>query len=293
MNISLSRRHFLLLSASASLGAMLPKMSYATPPDTTRVIALEWRPIEMLVACGVMPLGVADKQNYHHWVTEPALPDAVIDVGLRNEPNYELMSRLQPSLFVISSGFGVGAPELTRMAPCWETSFYDEHGHPLTLLESEILRLGTFLGTESAAQRHLEQFHRHIDKTRSMLPAINKPLVIFSFLDSHRVMIFGQQSLFNDLFSRLGLHNAWDGKTNRWGSAIVGIETLVNIEGAIGLCLTHGDNDPVHTLAHSALWQVMPFVRDNQLHLLPAVWFYGGSYSAMRFCDLLPEALCV
>lgn len=293
MNISLSRRHFLLLSASASLATMLPEMSYAAQPDTTRVIALEWRPIEMLIACGVMPMGVADKQNYHRWVSEPALPEPVIDVGLRNEPNYELMSRMQPSLFVISSGFGVGAKELTTIAPCWETSFYDEHGHPLTLLETEILRLGTFLGTESEAQNHLEYFHRHIDKTKAALPSINKPLVIFSFLDSQRVMIFGQQSLFNDLLSRLGLHNAWDGKTNRWGSAIVGIETLVNLEGAIGLCLTHGDDDPVHSLADSALWQVMPFVRDKQLHLLPAVWFYGGSYSAMRFCDLLPEALCV
>ncbi|MBU4684029.1 Fe(3+)-hydroxamate ABC transporter substrate-binding protein FhuD [Cedecea davisae] len=292
MDVSFSRRRLLTLSALLPLVTILPGRAHARGIDSERIIALEWRPVEMLLALGIMPLAIADKRNYHRWVREPALPDSVVDVGLRNEPNRELMQRLRPSAFIISKGFGPSESDLTPIAPCWSSAFNDASGRPLGLLERDLLRLGQFLGREQKAVEHLTYLHQQISATREKLPANPKPLVMFSFLDSRRVMIFGANSLFNDLLERLGLRNAWEGKTNPWGSAIVGIETLVRLENVTALCFMHGDDDPVKSVAKSALWQVMPFVREGQLHLMPAVWFYGGSFSALRFCQLLPEALC-
>lgn len=292
MDVSLSRRRLLALSALLPLATIFPGRAQAQRFDVSRIIALEWRPVEMLLALGIMPLAIADKRNYHRWVGEPKLPDTVVDVGLRNEPNRELMQRLNPSLFLISKGFGPAESDLKPIAPCWSTAFNDASGRPLALLEKDLIRLGQFLGREQQAVEHLAHLHQGIASTREKLPSDPRPLVMFSFLDSRRVMIFGRSSLFNDLLERLGMRNAWDGKTNAWGSAVVGIETLVRLENVTALCFMHGDDDPVKTVAKSALWQVMPFVRDGQLHLLPAVWFYGGSFSALRFCQLLPEALC-
>ncbi|AJZ88947.1 iron-hydroxamate transporter substrate-binding subunit [Klebsiella michiganensis] len=292
MDVYLSRRRLLALSTLLPLAAVLPCWAEASRFDLARIIALEWRPVEMLLALGIMPMAIADKRNYHRWVGEPKLPDTVVDVGLRNEPNRELMQRLNPSLFLISKGFGPAESDLAPIAPCWSTAFNDTSGRPLALLEQDLLRLGQFLGRERQADEHLAHFHQQIAATRGKLPDNPNPLVLFSFLDSRRVMIFGRNSLFNDLLERLGMRNAWDGKTNAWGSAIVGIETLVRLENVTAICFMHGDDDPVKTVAKSALWRVMPFVRNGQLHLLPAVWFYGGSFSALRFCQLLPEALC-
>lgn len=292
MDVSLSRRRLLAFASLLPLSAALPCQAEARRFDSGRIIALEWRPVEMLLALGIVPMAIADKRNYHRWVGEPKLPDTVVDVGLRNEPNRELMQRLNPSLFLISKGFGPAESDLTSIAPCWSTAFNDASDRPLALLEKDLLRLGQFLGREQQAVEHLAHFHQQIAATRATLPGNSNPLVMFSFLDSRRVMIFGRNSLFNDLLERLGMRNAWDGKTNAWGSAIVGIETLVRLENVTAICFMHGDDDPVKTVAKSALWQVMPFVRDGQLHLLPAVWFYGGSFSALRFCQLLPEALC-
>ena len=53
--------------------------------DIARVAALEWLPIELLLALGVTPLAVADVHNYNLWVAEPKLPAAVVDVGQRTE----------------------------------------------------------------------------------------------------------------------------------------------------------------------------------------------------------------
>ncbi|VEB89119.1 iron-hydroxamate transporter substrate-binding subunit [Klebsiella quasipneumoniae] len=76
-----------LLTAMA-LSPLLWQMrgAQAANVDPQRVVALEWLPAELLLALGVTPYGVADIPNYRLWVNEPALPDSVIDVGLRTEP---------------------------------------------------------------------------------------------------------------------------------------------------------------------------------------------------------------
>ncbi len=43
-------------------------------------------------------------------------------------------------------------------------------------------------------------------------------------------------------------------------------------------------------VARTPLWQSLSFVRENQLRLLPPVWFYGATLSAMRFVRLLEQA---
>jgi hypothetical protein len=44
-------------------------------------------------------------------------------------------------------------------------------------------------------------------------------------------------------------------------------------------------------LAATPLWQAMPFVRANRLQIVPAVWFYGATLSAMNFARILDNSL--
>ncbi len=85
--------------------------------DPQRVVATRWLPAELLLALGVTPYGVADIPNYRLWVNEPALPDSVIDVGLRTEPNLELLTQMKPSFIVWSAGYGPSPEKLARIAP--------------------------------------------------------------------------------------------------------------------------------------------------------------------------------
>ena len=111
-----SRRR--LLTAMA-LSPLLWQMrgAQAANVDPQRVVALEWLPAELLLALGVTPYGVADIPNYNLWVNEPALPDSVIDVGLRTEPNLELLTQMKPSFIVWSAGYGPSPEKLARIAP--------------------------------------------------------------------------------------------------------------------------------------------------------------------------------
>ena len=100
----ISRRR--LLTAMA-LSPLLWQMNtaHAAAIDPNRIVALEWLPVELLLALGIVPYGVADTINYRLWVSEPPLPDSVIDVGLRTEPTladrnetivYGLVGRIWP-----------------------------------------------------------------------------------------------------------------------------------------------------------------------------------------------------
>ncbi|WP_273871884.1 Fe(3+)-hydroxamate ABC transporter substrate-binding protein FhuD [Serratia odorifera] len=284
------RRRLLAAMAAAPLLYGLPGRAAALP-DLSRIVALEWLPTELLMALGVTPMAVADIYNYNLWVNEPALPTSVIDVGQRTEPNLELLQQLQPSLLLLSQGYGPSPQQLAPIAPGMAFNFNDGSGKPLTVARQSLRQLAQRLGLEARAQRHLMQFDAFIGDARRRLQGYTtQPLLLFSLVDARHALIIGQQSLFQEVMDQLGIANAWQGETNFWGSAVVGIERLAAVKNARAIYLDHGNQAMLEQVSATPLWQALPFVRQRQLRKVPAVWFYGATLSAMRFCRLLEQA---
>lgn len=199
--------------------------------DTKRVVALEWLPVELLLALGVTPFGVADIHNYRLWVGEPALPADVINVGQRTEPNLELLQQMAPSLILLSQGYGPSPEKLAPIAPTMSFAFNEQGSSPLAVGKNSLQTLGQRLGLETAAQQHLADFDHFMLAARARLSGDTQtPLLMFSLLDPRHALIIGNGSLFQDVLSTLNIENAWQGETNFWGSAVVGIERLATIK---------------------------------------------------------------
>ncbi|MBJ7223251.1 MULTISPECIES: Fe(3+)-hydroxamate ABC transporter substrate-binding protein FhuD [unclassified Brenneria] len=261
-------------------------------PDTQRIVALEWLSVEIMMALGVTPLAVADIYNYRLWVEEPVLPQQVIDVGLRTEPNLELLAELQPSLILYSKGYGPSEDKIKRIAPILGFDFNDQHGKPLTIAQGSVVTLARALGIPEAAERHLQQLAAFMQQAKTRLqPYTQRPLLLFSLLDARHALVLGKNSLFQQVMDELGIENAWRGETSFWGSAIVGIERLTEINDAHALCFDHGNDAITRQVSASPLWQAIPFVRQRRWQRVPAVWVYGGTLAAMRFCRVLEQAL--
>ncbi|WP_353613318.1 Fe(3+)-hydroxamate ABC transporter substrate-binding protein FhuD [Mangrovibacter phragmitis] len=287
---SLSRRQLLTLMASSPLW-LKSQNALAARINPHRVAALEWLPVELLVALGVTPYGVADIPNYRRWVSEPALPDSVIDLGLRTEPNLELLASMKPSLIVWSAGYGPAATKLSRIAPGQGFTFTDGK-HPLDVARRSLVQMAELLDMQQAAQTHLGQYDQFIDGLRTTFAHRGKrPVLLMSLLESHHALVLGNNSLFQQVLDPLGIENAWQGEVTFWGSAIVGVERLADIRDADVLCFGHGDNATERAITHTPLWQSMPFVRQNRFHRVPAVWFYGATLSAMHFGRVLSQTL--
>jgi iron complex transport system substrate-binding protein len=284
------RRRLLTAMALSPLLFSLPGRAIDAPPDITRIAALEWLPIELLLALGIMPLAVADIHNYNLWVEEPKLPASVFDVGQRTEPNLELLQQLKPSLVLLSQGYGPTPQKLQPIAPTMSFGFNDGSGKPLAVARQSLQALAQRLGVETRAVQHLAQFDRFMQDARRRLHSYTRqPLLMFSLIDSRHALIIGQKSLFQEVMDQLGIKNAWEGETNFWGTAVVGIERLMAVSNARAIYLDHGNQAMMDKVSATPLWRALPFVRQNQLRQVPAVWFYGATLSAMRFCRVLEQ----
>jgi len=286
----ISRRR--LLTAMA-LSPLLLKMGTARAAaiNPHRIVALEWLPVELMLALGITPYGVADIPNYNLWVNEPKIPDSVIDIGLRTEPNLELLTQMKPSYLVWSAGYGPSPETLARIAPGRGFAFSDGK-KPLTMARHSLSEMAQLLDLEAAAKAHLDHFDSTIDALKPRFARRgDRPLLMVTLLDARHMLVFGKNCLFQEVLDRYGIPNAWEGEMTFWGSTAIGIDRLAQFRDVDVLCFDHGNEREMQTLMATPLWQAMPFVRAQRFQRAPAVWFYGATLSAMHFARVLDGAL--
>ena len=102
-----TRRSFLALMATLA----------ASPVRAAGGVAVvDWALLETTLALGVVPVAAAELRQYARVVGEPAVPEGVVDIGLRGNPNLELLSTLAPDLVVISNFYEYRRPGFERIA---------------------------------------------------------------------------------------------------------------------------------------------------------------------------------
>jgi iron complex transport system substrate-binding protein len=285
--------------ASAMLGSTLPALACVQAYDDTAaavaganagLIALDWTLAETLVALGIPPDGVAQVSDYHSWVGEPRLPGSVMDIGLRSQPNVELLAQLDPGHILISPMFGYLAPRLERIGTVDTWAIYTPQGATWSQILHLTRELGAVYGRQDEAEASIAATEARFETLRQTLPEETSPLLVVQFMDERHVRVFAERSLFQAVMERLGLENAWKGETNSWGFSLVGLERLLELDAQLVVVEPYptGVEDK---LRRSALWQHLPSVRDGSMVTLPPVWSFGALPSAQRFAELLAGAL--
>jgi len=279
----------------ALLLALLPHLAMADAPAEprySRIAAIDWGLAETLLGIGFTPIAVGGLENYRRWVGEPVMPDSVQDLGLRTEPNLELLTQLKPDLILITPQFEAARPWLEKIAPVKSLAIYRPDSNPL-LTAAEVTReLGRLTGHEAEAERLISELDQHIAAVRAQLSGRTlPPFYLVSFIDDRHVRVFGDSSLFHSVLVRVGLRNAWTGEDNYWGFNQAGIEQLTETPDAALIYFAPMPLNAERTLARSMLWQNMPFVRAQRVYAFPPAWQFGGLMSAEHFLRLLQEAL--
>ncbi|WP_435829583.1 ABC transporter substrate-binding protein [Aeromonas salmonicida] len=266
----------------------------ARPSERTqvpRIATVDWTIAETLLALGVTPLAVGDVSAYRAWVGEPLLPADVVDIGLRAQPNRELLAELKPDRILISPLAAPLAPTLSRIAPVQSIALYDPQTDLWQRLHEATLTIAALVNKTAEANVLLTDLNRDLEQMKQTLPAELPPLLVVQFIDERHVRVFGRHSLFEAVMQRLGLRNAWQGDTNAWGFSVASLEQFLSIPEAR---LVVVDPIPVgvsERLQEPGLWQHLPLVQQAPVLHLPAVWSFGGVLAARRFATLLSEAL--
>ncbi len=266
---------------------LLPALPTLAAP---RLATLDWTLAETLAALDAPPAALAQLDAYHAWVGEPALPDSTTDLGLRSQPNLELLADLDPDRILISPMFANLAPRLEAIAPVDRLTLFTPGRDTWTEMRELTRRVAGIVERSEAATRLIEATETALEAQRARLDDDAPPLLVVQFMDARHVRVFGDNGLYQAVLDRLGLENAWDGVTNAWGFSLVGIEALAGLDARLVVVEPYPAGVR-ETLADSGLWRRLVERSRGEPLILPPVWSFGALPSARRFAEQLVTAL--
>lgn len=256
-----------------------------------RLAAIDWAMLETAVAIGHAPVAGCELIGYGAEASVPGV-GAMVDLGLRGAPNYELLQLVRPDLILSSPFYVQHAARLQSVAPLLALEFYLPGVPPLAKAMQALTDLAAATGDPGAGTRAADRAQAALAAgAQRLVRFADRPLALIDIGDARHLRAFGFDSMFGDVLVPLGLRNAWTDRTQFSFRAPLPLERLADMpEARIVIC----GEVPIEAragLRRSVLWQALPAVRAGRVHVLPNVNAFGGVPSALRFAELLTRAL--
>lgn len=277
--------------------ALAPTDTTNTQLKPTRLVALNWTLAETMIGLGYQPLGVGNLRGYRQWVAEPKIPEQVHDLGLRIQPNMELLTTLNPEYILMPAFY---EPMLDRLRPVAPFKVYQLYSTETDLwhrLQSVTRDVAELVDDQRAADRLINETEATFQHWRQQLnqaASTPPPVMIVQFMDARHMRVFAEHGLYQLVCDQLGLRNVWDVPTNGWGFSMASIDEVVQKPLPADTRLIIVEPMPLgvrERLQQSGLWQLLPPVQHHHVLNIPAVWSFGSLPSVQRFTRLLGTAL--
>ncbi|KIC20346.1 ABC transporter substrate-binding protein, partial [Leisingera sp. ANG-Vp] len=239
------------------------------------------------------PVGMADVAGYEKWVVSPPVPDSVTDIGLRGEPNLEVIIGLKPDLILLTDeGIGM-ARQAERIAPVVHFNAFAKGQDNIAQGRENYLMLARLFGKEDTARANLAAMDARLAKQAEQIKThfggeVPK-VTLVRFVDAKRAVVYGKNGPPHAALTALGLKSAIEIPSSRWGLAYKRIRKLA--EASSGKVLYFEPFDQKAELFETALWQAMPFVKSGSFEALPPLWSYGGPLTVGQIGDAITEVL--
>lgn len=282
----LGRREFVLGVAASLVGGR------ALAVGEPRLAAIDWAMLETAISLGVMPVAATELIQFRKDAIEPEIPQTVIDLGLRGTPNFELLQLLKPDLILLSPFYTRHQAALERIAPIISLPFYIRGEPPFEKAVSAIQRLSERLHRQDEASKVLAGIEAQLKEYRESLAQFaGRPFYLVNVGDARHVRVFGSDSMFGNVLSRMGLQNAWTDRSRYTFAAPVPIEQLAAREDARIVIVSEIPVEARSGLKTSMIWNSLVPVKEHRILMLDNINPYGGVIAGMRFARLLSEAL--
>ncbi|WP_454818783.1 ABC transporter substrate-binding protein [Labrys neptuniae] len=232
-------------------------------------------------------------ERYSELVVEPALTSGIRELGLRSEPNLELIYRLKPELVVMNGDLAPMQEPLSTIAPIcfFDPDHFGEADH-LVQARHALSDLAGQLGASSAFERFAQSVDGELAAGKQRLARYDRrPLYVATVIDGRRMLVFGRNSLFQSVLDHFGIENAWSGPVSRYGHVTASADRLSGRPDARLLCVGDTSYDKLKSLLEAPVIASLPFVKQNRIVRIPDVLFYGGLPPVRRFARLASLAL--
>jgi iron complex transport system substrate-binding protein len=252
-----------------------------------RIAILDWGLTEMILALGVVPVGVSRPPWYTRLDGDPPLPAGVADIGLLFQPNFEVLQSLAPDLLVITAWHAPLRARLERIAPTLTITRFAPGVDVYASLCAQARHLGEVLGRPRRARqlvRETDTLIHGLARVWRSLPDAHRPLYLIQRIDAAHVTVYGPASLPGQVLRRLGGTNAWRGDTDVRGAARTDLVALAQVPHA-GAVVLAGPSPDAAALSQTPLWRALPFVKAGRVREIAGVYPDGALVAAMRFAS--------
>ncbi|MFB6585592.1 ABC transporter substrate-binding protein [Bacillus thuringiensis] len=269
-----------------------------------KVVVLEWVYSEDLLALGVQPVGMADIKNYNKWVNTKTKPSKdVVDVGTRQQPNLEEISRLKPDLIITASFRGKAIKnELEQIAP---TVMFDpstsNNDHFAEMTET-FKQIAKAVEKEEEGKKVLADMDKAFANAKAKIEKADlkdKNIAMAQAFTAKNVPTFRiltDNSLALQVTKKLGLTNTFEaGKSEPDGFKQTTVESLQSVQDSNFIYIVADEDNIFDTqLKGNPAWEELKFKKENKMYKLKGdTWIFGGPESATSLATQVADVMTV
>ncbi len=262
--------------------------------DRINIVSPDWGNAATLTAMGHAPIATGDIRVWDRWVGRPNLPASTTDIGIRYQPNAELVAQL-PVDMVIDNYFYEHARNLYGDVPA-ESVMFAAKGEAATWADyTEPTRaLGALIDNPKLAEDYIVQSQKEIQLAsqhfQNSYPKVKKFAVV-QFVDANNMRMYVDNSLFKVALDQMGKELMILGKGNAWGFFKIRMKDLAQLDDETCLLII----DPISPITKaeiedSLIWQRLGYGDNRCMAELPPVWIYGGMSSLVSLANNLSTA---
>lgn len=274
-----------------------PKSATAINKDTStnlNIVSPDWGNAATLTAMGYPPIATGDIRVWDQWVRDPELPDTVVDLGIRYQPNVELVAQLPVDMVVDNFfyqhsrslyGEGVAAESIT-FAANGKIAKWSDYSEPTR-------ELGEVINEPQLAETYIANSRKDIIEAGKVLqnhyPEVNKYAVV-QFVDSNNLRMYVANSLFQPALNEMGKQLVSIAEGNEWGFVPITLADLAKLDTEVCLLVVQPLSPLTQSeVENSLIWQRLDYGNSRCYGELPPIWIYGGMSSLVALANSLSE----
>lgn len=266
--------------------------------DYSSIAAFDWAIGEVLLSLNSGPVFMGNTAAFHTWTNNKYIDANIIDIGSPIFPNMELLSKNSPQNIFLAPRQTPMEALLANIAPSTIINsfpFLKNRNEDLWVRFDAFTReIGELSNRGETAEQLIADTQSHFESLKDELGP-QPPLLVVQLITEQHVRVFGDNSMLQGVLQRLGLRNAWTGKTDHWGRSLVTVSELFNVSLESARLVIVESAFPIgmeENIEISGLWRHHPSIQRRDFVVLPpSFWTAGVHSSAQYFADSLVEAL--
>ncbi|GEM75697.1 Fe(3+) dicitrate ABC transporter substrate-binding protein [Vibrio sagamiensis] len=254
-----------------------------------RVIALEYSFIDALASVGVSPVGVADDKDVNRILESiRAQIEPWVSVGMRPQPNLEIISQLKPDLIIADvQRHSPAYDDLSKIAP---TLILKSRGENYQENLAAAMKIGIVLNKEREMKARIEQHRAMMAKYKAKFASSHT--MQFAVTTEKGMWLHGPESYAGSVLSHLGIKSPIPNEIKR-AYIEVSLEQLLKTNPDWLLIGSYSKVTIIDKWKYSPLFNLLNAQKQQHIiYVSPQVWSLNrGMHAAEQIAQNLSELL--